>query len=170
MAIFVASYRHLLTEIFTFPIFIREGIFVALSCPAFSALSFWHSVPARKICILKSYLKIIFAPKLFVRLTKFRAIETRRVTDLLRRMVTNFDAFLKIDMPTFKSTIFNVRHFVASIVVNVVNNDARLRYASFAFVNQATSPGDIVIESVLSSHHWGDIGWKISNLLPIFGT
>ena len=108
-----------------------------------------------------SYLWIIFTPKLFVWLAKLWTTETRRVTDLLRRMMTNFDALLKRNGSAFRSTIFDVRDFVAFDVVNVFDDDLRLSDATSTFVDESTS-GNVATNDFLSSDNVCNIWRNIS--------
>lgn len=110
------------------------------------------------IIVIWSYLWIILTPKLLVWLAKFWTTETRSVTDLLRRMVTNFDVFFKRNGSTFRSTIFDVRDFVAFDVVNVFDDDLRLGDATATLVDESTSC-DVATNDSLSRDNISDI-WR----------
>ena len=71
-------------------------------------------------------------------------------------MMTNFDALLKRNGSAFRSTIFDVRDFVAFDVVNVFDDDLRLGDATSTFVDESTS-GNVVTNDFLSSDNVSDI-------------
>ena len=124
-----------------------------------------------------SYFEVVLAPELLVGLAEVRAALAGRVADLLHLVPADLAALLPRHDATTRPTLADVkrrrlrrccrRRLAARVVVDVVDDDVRLRDAPPTLVHESTA-GDVFSDDDMSCDDGRNVRRQVPDLLQVF--